>query len=75
MSTEPTAESIAMASEAMELLFERLDRTGDTELKSIALASIEGESSAEIAKRNDCSTRTVQRKLKTIRAVWENEAP
>ena len=75
LSTEPTAESIAVASETMNVLFEHLDQTGDADLKSIALASIEGESSAEIAKRFDCSARTIQRKLKTIRAVWETCDP
>lgn len=75
LSTEPTAESIAVASETMEVLFEQLDQTGDPELKSIALASIEGETPAEIAGRFDCSARTVQRKLKTIRAVWETRDP
>jgi len=71
LSTEPTAESVAVAAETMDRLLDRLDRTGDPELKSIALASIEGESVTEIAKEMNCSARTVQRKLKTIRAVWE----
>jgi RNA polymerase sigma factor (sigma-70 family) len=72
LSTEPTAESIAVASESMDLLFDQLDQTGDLELKAIALASIEGETPAEMAKRLDCSIRTVQRKLKTIRTIWES---
>lgn len=71
LSTEPSAESVAMASETMDRLLDRLDQTGDPDLKSIALASIEGESVTEIANDLKCSARTVQRKLKTIRAVWE----
>ncbi|MDB4733424.1 ECF-type sigma factor [Planctomicrobium sp.] len=72
LSSEPTAESVAVAAEMMELLLDRLGNVGDSKLQSLALASIEGESVSDIAKQTECSPRTVQRKLKTIRAIWES---
>jgi DNA-directed RNA polymerase specialized sigma24 family protein len=51
-------------------LLERLD---DTELCSIALLKMEGYSNREIAEKLSYTSRTVERRLRLIRALWEEE--
>ncbi len=74
VSRDPSPEMITAASESFARLMEILDRTEDTQIREIATASIEGSSPGEIASTLGCSTRTVQRKLKTIRCLWESES-
>ena len=54
-------------------------RTGDSasieRLRSIAVRKLEGYSAQEIATELGASTRTVERKLRLIRAIWEEEMP
>ena len=69
---EPSPELEAAASESFDYLLDTLEATGDEELKPIALASFEGSSPAEIAAEMQCSVRTVQRKLKSILALWQS---
>jgi DNA-directed RNA polymerase specialized sigma24 family protein len=55
--------------------FERvLGRLKDGVLKTIALRKLEGYGVQEIASELDASTRTIERKLRLIRAIWEEEA-
>ena len=72
---EPTPDMIATAADSLECMLVRLDQTGDTDLREIAVASIEGSSSAEIAVLLRCTQRTVQRKLKTIEKLWKTNGP
>ncbi|MFK8111836.1 MAG: ECF-type sigma factor [Rubripirellula sp.] len=70
---EPTPELLAAASESFERLLQSLDRTDDNDLREIAIATMEGSSASEIASAMNCSSRTIQRKLKTIRGLWLSE--
>ncbi|MEM6471738.1 MAG: ECF-type sigma factor [Planctomycetota bacterium] len=70
-SQSPSPDMIAATNDAFDHLFETLDRSGDEQLRHVAIASFQGDSPSDIAKSLGCSTRTVQRKLRTIKAVWE----
>ncbi|MDR3638197.1 MAG: ECF-type sigma factor [Isosphaeraceae bacterium] len=72
LSTEPTPEAAAQFASEYERLLEKL---GDETLRRIALLKLEGHSSAEIAVAIGTSTRTVDRKINLIRAIWDQEAP
>jgi hypothetical protein len=50
-----------------------LDLLGDTELRSIALWKMEGYTVEEISAQLDCVPRTVERKLRVIRGLWNQE--
>lgn len=71
ISTNETPELQLVASETLEQLFMALDNTGDPALRSLAMLRLENESSNEIARQLGCTLRTVQRKLKTIQAIWQ----
>jgi RNA polymerase sigma factor (sigma-70 family) len=73
LSQEPTPEFALEGADQLEHLLRQLDRTGDRELRSIALRKMEGDSTTEIATRLDCSRRSVERKLQLIVRVWERE--
>ena len=63
------------AAEVAEECRRLLDRLGDGELRSVALWKMEGYSIDEIAAKLGCAPRTVDRKLKVIRNLWEGEEP
>jgi RNA polymerase sigma factor (sigma-70 family) len=66
--SEPTPEDAAALSEALE---RRLRALGDPVLRQIALRKLEGYTNKEIAlELDDCTERTVERKLGRIRARW-----
>jgi DNA-directed RNA polymerase specialized sigma24 family protein len=65
---EPTPEDAAQFSEACDHLFGRLE--GPT-LKTIALRKLHGYTNEEIARELGVASRTIDRKLRLIRAVWE----
>jgi DNA-directed RNA polymerase specialized sigma24 family protein len=69
---EPTPEFAAQVAEECE---RRLEALGDPVLRDVALAKMEGHSNAEIARRLGCIERTVERKLRTIRNLWEEGSP
>ena len=48
---------------------------GGCTLKTVALRKLEGYDVQEIAAELGASTRTVERKLRLIRAIWEEEVP
>lgn len=76
ISNSPDPELQAATNEAFENLLEALDQTGDSSLKTIVLLTVEGHRPSEIAQQlGGCTVRTIQRKLKTIRAIWESENP
>ncbi len=67
---EPTPEFAAQVVEEYQRL---LGRLGDAQLQAVAQWKLEGYTNDEIAGKLDCTPRTVERKLRLIRAVWENE--
>jgi DNA-directed RNA polymerase specialized sigma24 family protein len=71
MGPEPTPEFAALVAEECQ---RRLDSLGDAELRSVALWKMEGYTNDEIAERLGCVPRTVERKLRVIRGLWDQEA-
>ena len=69
---EPTPEHAAQVAETWRRLFGRLR---DPELEKVALLKMEGYGLGEIAARLGCVPRTVQRRLRLIRHIWEREGP
>jgi DNA-directed RNA polymerase specialized sigma24 family protein len=69
-SPEPSPEFAAQAAENWRRLLALL---GDPELEKVALLKMEGYSLADIAARLGCVPRTVQRRLRLIRHIWERE--
>jgi DNA-directed RNA polymerase specialized sigma24 family protein len=67
---EPSPEFALLVADEWQTLFDRL---GDATLRSVAQAKLEGQSNMEIAARMDCGLRTVERKLRLIRQIWEKE--
>jgi DNA-directed RNA polymerase specialized sigma24 family protein len=51
-----------------------LDRLGDNTLRSVAIKKMEGHTNDEIAGLLGVVPRTVERKLRLIRELWENVA-
>jgi len=72
LSREPTPEAALQFADDYQRLFDRLE---DPTLKAIALLKLEGQSSEEIAAGLETSRRTVDRKLRLIRAIWEEDNP
>jgi len=68
-SREPTPEFAIEFVDVCESLFKSLD---DQQLKDVALLRIEGFEDSEIAKKLNCSRRTVQRRLEIIRRHWKD---
>ena len=69
---EPSPELAAQMTEECQRLLARLP---DESLRTVALWKMEGYTNAEIAARLGCVPQTVERKLRTIRKVWSDEAP
>ncbi len=67
---EPEPKFVAEAAEECRRL---LCRLGDDTLRSVALWKMEGYTNEEIAVRLGCVLRTVERKLRLIREIWEDE--
>ena len=65
---EPSPEFAAQFVEVCELFFRSL---GDADLSAVAQLRMDGYSDAEIAKRLNCTRRTVQRRIVAIRRKWE----
>ena len=70
LSREPTPEMAAQVAEEYRRLLALL---ADPELEAVAVARMEGYSVEEIADRLGCVARTVKRKLRVIRGIWEQE--
>jgi DNA-directed RNA polymerase specialized sigma24 family protein len=67
---EPTPEFAVQVAEECQRLLDALDDEG---LRAVALWKMEGFTTEEIAARLGCVPRTVERKLRTIRELWEQE--
>jgi len=68
---EPTPDDAARFADTFDHLINGLQ---DPALKTIALRKLDGHSAAEIGAFLGTSTRTVDRKLRLIRALWEETA-
>jgi len=67
---EPTPAFAAQVAEEYGRLLERLD---SPELRAVAMLKVEGYGNEEIAARLGCGLRTVERRLRLIRSIWEQE--
>ena len=67
---EPTPAFAAQVAEECRRLLERLD---SPELRDVALRKVEGYGNEEIAAQLGCGLRTVERRLRLIRSIWEQE--
>jgi DNA-directed RNA polymerase specialized sigma24 family protein len=67
--------SPGFAAEVAENCQRLLDLLGNEELRTIALNKMEGFTTEEIASKLECAPRTVERKLRLIRSLWEKESP
>jgi RNA polymerase sigma factor (sigma-70 family) len=67
---QPSPDAKALANETIERLLGRLK---GPQLRSIAVWKWEGYTTEEIAAMLGCSPRTIQRKLRLIRAIWIEE--
>jgi RNA polymerase sigma factor (sigma-70 family) len=65
---EPTPQFSLQVAEELDQL---LDMLSDATLRTVAVSKMEGYTSAEIAQKLNCTVRTVERKLRLIRQVWE----
>ncbi|MHC5537707.1 ECF-type sigma factor [Singulisphaera rosea] len=72
LSREPTPEEVALFADDYHRF---LDRLQEPTLRTVALRRLEGDSTREIAEALDVSTKTVERKLQLIRAIWSEESP
>jgi DNA-directed RNA polymerase specialized sigma24 family protein len=68
VSSEPPPEDAACYADAFEHLIKKLD---NSTLRAIAIRKLEGNSVQEISTELGRSIRTIDRKLKLIRAIWE----
>jgi DNA-directed RNA polymerase specialized sigma24 family protein len=67
---EPSPEFAAQVAEECRRLLEALD----DELRTVAVWKMEAYSNEEIAAKLGCVPRTVERKLRVIRAVWDQKS-
>lgn len=67
---EPSPDFVAEMAEECRRLLARLD---DETLRSVVVWKMEGYTNEEIAGKLSCVPRTVERKLRLIRAIWESE--
>jgi RNA polymerase sigma factor (sigma-70 family) len=66
----PTPEEAAEVADECQRLLDLLE---EPELRQIALWKVEGYTNEEIAARLDCVSRTVERKIRRIRLLWQHE--
>ncbi|HEX3448313.1 MAG TPA: ECF-type sigma factor [Isosphaeraceae bacterium] len=71
LSREPTPNEVAGFAEDYHRFLARLQ---EPPLRTIALRRLEGQTTREIARALDVSTKTVERKLQLIRAIWSEES-
>jgi RNA polymerase sigma factor (sigma-70 family) len=70
LSREPEPEFAAEVAEECQRL---LCKLGAADLETVALRRMEGYTVEEIAAELDCAPRSVQRRLRLIRGIWESE--
>jgi DNA-directed RNA polymerase specialized sigma24 family protein len=67
---EPSPDLAAEMAETYQRLLERLP---DADLRSVAVWKMEGHGVEEMARRLNCSPRSIKRKAQLIRTLWEKE--
>lgn len=67
---EPSPEMVLMVQESVEQFFSHF---GVGQLQELAVAKLEGYSNAELARRFECSERTIERRLHLIREKSQQE--
>jgi DNA-directed RNA polymerase specialized sigma24 family protein len=72
LSRDPSPELAAQLTDEYERLLRLL---GDEQLRKVAVWRMEGYSVDEIAVRAECASRSVKRKLRLIRILWQQEEP
>jgi DNA-directed RNA polymerase specialized sigma24 family protein len=70
LSREPAPEFAAQVAEEYQRIFAKL---GDVTLQAVVSCKMEGYTNEEIARKLDCTPRSVYRKLCIIRGLWEKE--
>lgn len=70
LSREPGPEFAAQVAEEYQRILSKL---GDLTLQSVVAWKMEGYTNEEIARKLDCTPRSVYRKLSIIRGLWEQE--
>ena len=75
LTREPPPELAAELADELNRLLAVLDAAGDTELRTVAVARLGGDSTGEIANRLGCARRTVERKLALVARLWEAGGP
>ena len=70
LTREPTPEEAAATADECRRLLDILE---EPELRQVALWKVEGYTNEEIAARLDCVPRTVERKVRRIRLLWQHE--
>src|SRR5262249_24080782 len=71
----PTPEFIVMMTERVEHLQRLLDGDPTKNLRQVAIWKMEGYTDEEIATFLGCVPKTVERKVKTIKKLWNREEP
>lgn len=71
LSREPTPHEVAQFADDYHRFLDRLE---EPTLRTVALRRLEGDSTREIAEALGVSTKTVERKLQLIRAIWSQES-
>lgn len=71
--SQPSPEFTVQLAEELDRLLVLLDKTGDSTLRQVALAKMEGETTTEIAEQLGCARRTVERKLQLITRLWQED--
>ncbi|MFK7779401.1 MAG: ECF-type sigma factor [Gimesia sp.] len=70
---QPSPEFAVQLAEELERLLIKLDKTGDSTLRQVALGKMEGETTTETAQSLGCARRTVERKLQLITRLWQED--
>ena len=68
LSQEPSADFAALLADEIE---QRVASLRDDDMRKIAQLKLNGSSNEEIAVRLDCAVRTVERRIRLIRKLWE----
>lgn len=63
----------AFAAEVADQVKYLLDRLNDDSLTAVATMKMAGATNEEVAKKLECSVRSVKRKLQVIRAIWNDQ--